>query len=219
LFKLCVKIPENICVAVSGGADSMAALDFLSQGRRKIMALHYNHSTPFSNKAQKVVEEYCEEKNIPLKISKLELSIPKGQSKEDFWRKSRYNFFESNCNNLPVITCHHLDDLVETWIFTSLHGESKLIPVLRGRYIRPFLLTRKAVFEDWCDRKNVPYVFDPSNDDISYMRNYIRHELVPKVSIVNPGLAKVLRKKVLNNLPNCFNINEINGNIEHELQL
>ena len=67
---------------------------------------------------------------------------------------------------------------------------------MRDFYLRPFLETRKSTFEDWCDRKNVPSFYDVSNSDTSYMRNYIRHEVVPKALRVNPGLHKVLRKKL-----------------------
>ena len=199
MIRLCNKLPQKFCIAVSGGIDSMAALDFLSNGKRDIVVLHYNHNTLHSDKAENLVKDYCSFKNINFISSKLTTVRPKGHSKEDFWRRERYKFFEQSCNNLPVITCHHLDDLVETWIFTSLHGDSKLIPAQRGRYLRPFLLTRKAIFEDWCDRKNVPYAVDPSNEDTAYMRNYIWHEIVSKALVVNPGLPKVLRKKVLNN--------------------
>ena len=136
--------------------------------------------------------------------------MPNGVSKEDFWRSKRYNFLDLESKEFvgsvlqnpptPVITCHHLDDAVETWLFTSMHGEGRLIPSKRDNYIRPFLLTRKAVFEDWCDRKSVPYVTDPSNTDTSFMRNYIRHELMPHALRVNPGIHKVIRKKIINSL-------------------
>tara|TARA_Y100000592_G_C5380128_1_gene272997 strand:+ start:252 stop:878 length:627 start_codon:yes stop_codon:yes gene_type:complete len=207
MIKLTVKLPERVAVAVSGGADSMAALDFLSR-KREVFVLHYNHGTDHASEAQKIVEHFCEKRDIHLLVSSLQDEVPSGMSKEDFWRKSRYNFFETVgmtpvYREIPVITCHHLDDLIETWLFTSIHGEPRLIPTKRGRYLRPFLSTRKSIFEDWCDRKDVPYINDPSNTDLSFMRNFIRHELVPKALRVNPGLPKVLRKKVINN-PDVF---------------
>ena len=207
MIKLTVKLPERVAVAVSGGADSMAALDFLSR-KREVFALHYNHGTDHASEAQKIVEHFCEKRDIHLLVSSLQDEVPSGMSKEDFWRKSRYDFFETVgmtpvYREIPVITCHHLDDLIETWLFTSIHGEPRLIPTKRGRYLRPFLSTRKSIFEDWCDRKDVPYINDPSNADLSFMRNFIRHELVPKALRVNPGLPKVLRKKVINN-PDVF---------------
>ena len=207
MIRLTVKLPDRVAIAVSGGPDSMAALDFLSR-KREVYALHYNHGTEHANKAQKIVEDFCEERDINFLSASLVDKVPPGMSKEDFWRKSRYDFFETVgmtpvYREIPVITCHHLDDLIETWLFTSIHGQPRLIPTKRGRYLRPFLSTRKSIFEDWCDRKDVPFINDPSNSDLSFMRNFIRHELVPKALRVNPGLPKVLRKKVINN-PDVF---------------
>jgi len=202
MIRLSMKLPDRIAIAVSGGVDSMAALDFLSR-RKDVVALHYNHATEHSDLAEKLVLDFCEERDISLLTGRLLKPIPAGASDEDFWRKSRYNFFETIAltpaySNIPIITCHHLDDLMETWVFTSLHGASRLIPTKRGRFLRPLLITRKAVLEDWCDRKDVPFIADPSNADLSYMRNYIRHEIIPRALRINPGLPKVLRKKVLN---------------------
>ncbi len=185
------------CVAVSGGKDSMAVLSFLrSNPRRDITALHYNHGTPFADRAQELVEQYCREYRIPLCIGRRSAAMPVGVSREAFWRESRYSFFEDVCGSRPVITCHHLDDVVETWIFTSLHGQGRLIPALRDVYVRPFLETRSQDLADWCERKSVPFIEDPSNTDTAYMRNYIRHILMPHALRVNPGLPKTLRKKV-----------------------
>ena len=199
MIRMSMKLPDKIAVAVSGGTDSMAALDFLARSNKEILVLHFNHGTPHAQGAETIVSDYCDLRNISYVIGDLKEAVPAGVSKEDFWRKARYDFFEMESGDLPVITCHHLDDAVETWLFTALHGEARLIPSQRGRYLRPFLETRKAVFEDWCARKDVPYIIDPSNFDTSFMRNYIRHEIVPKALMVNPGLPKVLRKKITNN--------------------
>ncbi len=181
----------------------MAALHFLSK-RRNVTVLHFNHGTDHANEAEAHVSGYCETNEIDLLIGKMSASPPKSRSLEDFWREQRYNFFESvaltpKYEGIPFITCHHLDDVAETWLFTSMHGEGRLIPSRRGRYLRPFLMTRKPVLEDWCERHSIPYVEDPSNNDTRFMRNYIRHELLPKALRVNPGIYKVLRKKIKNN--------------------
>jgi len=174
----------------------MAVLDFLRRSRN-VTALHFNHGTPNADAYERLVEKYCTDHNIPLIVGALEEVPDDGVSLEDFWRRERYSFFEESHGLLPVITCHHLDDVAETWLFTSLHGTPRLIPSRRDLYLRPFLETRKAVFEDWCSRKGVPYMEDPSNEDTRFMRNYIRHELMPKALRVNPGLHKILRKKIV----------------------
>ena len=58
MIQLINKIENNAHIAVSGGTDSMCCLDFLRRGR-DVTALHFNHSTPTSNQAQKIVEDYC----------------------------------------------------------------------------------------------------------------------------------------------------------------
>ena len=182
----------------------MAALHFLS-ARRNVTAIHFNHGTDHAKDAEAFVRAYCAENDIELVVGgvKNNSRVPAGRSLEDFWREKRYDFFESvalapKYKDIPFITCHHLDDVVETWLFTSLHGGGRLIPSRRGRYLRPFLDTRKMVLEDWCTRHRIPHVADPSNNDTRFMRNYIRHELLPKALRVNPGIYKVMRKKIKN---------------------
>lgn len=196
MIRMSYKVPKDIFVATSGGCDSMAVIDFLRQSRN-VTAIHYNHGTDFADEAEALVTSYCEQYKIPLIVDYLDDTPDKGVSLEDFWRKARYGFFEEVHDGVtPIITCHHLDDVAETWLFTSLNGNPRLIPSRRDFYMRPFLETRKAIFEDWCNRKNVPYIEDPSNENTRFTRNYIRHELMPRALRVNPGLHKVLRKKV-----------------------
>jgi len=90
-------------------------------------------------------------------------------------------------------------DCVETWIFSSLHGTGKIVPYRRKNVIRPFRLNMKRDIALWSNMHTVPYVEDPSNADIKYTRNYIRHELMPHALKVNPGLYKTIKKKVIEN--------------------
>jgi len=112
---------------------------------------------------------------------------------EEYWRRERYTFLEELG---PVITCHHLDDCVETYIWSSLHGTPKVIPLTRNNVIRPFLTTRKQDLIYWCESHNVPWIEDESNKNSRYTRNYIRNELIPHALHVNPGLPKLVKKIV-----------------------
>jgi tRNA(Ile)-lysidine synthase len=195
MIKLACHIPVKVAVAVSGGRDSMACLDFLRNGKKEITALHFNHGTSHAEYAQSVVEEYCSKWNIPLLIGKIGGNPQRGQSMEDFWRKQRYEWFESTGQD-TIVTCHHLDDAIEWWIMTSLKGNPKLIPVSRDKFIRPFLLTTRSDFESWAIRKGVQWAEDPSNRDTDYDRNYIRHTMMPHVLRINPGIQKTLAKLI-----------------------
>jgi tRNA(Ile)-lysidine synthase len=193
MIKLLGNVPRKVTIALSGGIDSMVLLDFLSRNH-EVEAAFFNHGTENSERAEVFVTDYCTEKNITLHKGKV-FNVHRGreQSPEEHWREERYNFL----NQFPiVVTAHHLDDVAETWVWSSLHGTSSLIPYRRGNVIRPFLLNRKYDLEDWARRKNVKWINDTSNDDIGYTRNYIRHELMAGVLRVNPGIHTMLRKKL-----------------------
>jgi tRNA(Ile)-lysidine synthase len=196
MIKLLGNIPQRVAIAVSGGPDSMAVLDFLSRSKRDILVLYFNHGTEHATDAEHLVLDYCRLKDTPCAIGNISRDKYKNESQEEYWRNERYSFF-SNYYDYKIITCHHLDDAVETWIFTSLNGNPMLIPYKRDNFLRPLLTTRKSDLITWCHRKGVPYIADPSNNDTSYMRNFIRHILLPNALTVNPGLHKVVKKKVL----------------------
>jgi tRNA(Ile)-lysidine synthase len=194
MIKLQGKLPRKLYLACSGGVDSMAALDFLRRNHH-VTVLHFNHMTSHGLKAQEFMFNYCNNNKIGFETSYAKGTIPPGPSKEEWWRDQRYTFFDKH-QDAPVITCHHLDDCVETWVWSSLHGTGKIIPYRRNNVIRPFRLTRKRDFELWCNIHNVPWIEDDSNEDIHYTRNYIRHEMMPSVLRVNPGIHKTIAKKV-----------------------
>jgi len=194
MIKVLGSLPEKTYVACSGGPDSMAILDFLIRGKRDVTVAHFNHDTPFGRFAEKFVKSYCEKNDIKLVIGNIQKEKDSKESWEEYWRNERYRFFESLDG--PVITAHHLDDVVEWWTFTSFHGNPRLIPYRRNKTIRPFLSTTKNEIWNWVDRKDIPYVTDPGNFDDKFARSYIRNNIIPQALKINPGLRKVIKKKV-----------------------
>tara|TARA_Y100001970_G_scaffold293391_1_gene439886 strand:+ start:677 stop:1279 length:603 start_codon:yes stop_codon:yes gene_type:complete len=199
MIHLLGKLPRKIGIAVSGGPDSMACLDFLSR-QHDVTAIFFNHGTQCSNDSEKIVKDFCQKKDIYLSVGTISRPKNKKESDELYWRDERYKYFDTF--NIPIITCHHLDDIAEWWIFTSLHGDPKLIPYERGKYLRPFLTNRKNTFLDWCKRKNIEYYNDPSNRNPIYRRSYIRYDVIPSLLKINPGLHKVLKRKVIESFEN-----------------
>ena len=192
MIKILGSIPRKITVACSGGVDSMVLLDFLRRNHT-VEAAFFNHGTESSKLAQEFLSEFCSRTEIKLHLGLISTtSRGPGQSPEEFWREERYRFLEQFES---VATAHHLDDVAETWVWSSLHGTSSLIPYRRGNVFRPLLLNRKYDLEDWARRKNVEWIEDNSNNDTGYTRNYIRHELMAGVLRVNPGIHTMLRKK------------------------
>jgi tRNA(Ile)-lysidine synthase len=190
-------VPKKIGIAVSGGPDSMAALDFFIRGKKDVIAYHFNHGTEHGKDAEIFVRNYCQENKVNLVVGNIDnfREKEKRESPEEYWRNARYNFLDKY-NETPMVMCQQLDDQVENWIFTSLRGNPKLIPYQRDHYIRPLLLTTKSTLIYWCERKGVPFITDPSNFSDDYSRSFIRCNIVPEALKVNPGLYTVIKKKV-----------------------
>jgi tRNA(Ile)-lysidine synthase len=196
MIQLLRDIPRKSYIACSGGVDSMAALSFvLNNPNNDVEVLFFNHNTPSSNEAESFLRRFCEERTLTLHTGLLEAVRPPRTSQEEFWRDQRYKFFDGYVDK-PIITAHHLDDVVEFYVFSSLHGKAKITPYRRGNVIRPFLLTKKEALVSWCDRKNTPWIEDTSNTDNTYARNRIRNVIMPEIKKINPGIQKVVAKKV-----------------------
>ena len=183
-------------VACSGGVDSMAVCDFYHRGGKNFKVAYFNHGTPLADSMQRHVQTWCNLNTVRLSIGNMpNRERPKKTSPEEWWRECRYNWLQSL--GLPIVTAHHLNDVAETWIFTSLHGEPRLILAHNqlNRVFRPFLLNTKAQLTEWCVRHGVAWVEDLSNQDVHFPRNRIRNRILPECLEVNPGLLKVLKKK------------------------
>lgn len=199
MIKIQGKIPRNILVACSGGADSMAVVDFLRRNHN-IEVIYLDHRTAHAHDAWIKVLDYSRKHGIPYHKIDISRPIDPKRSLEEQWREWRYKTFKHIGE--PIITCHHLDDCVETWLFKSMHGHPTIIPYRNENVFRPFRLNRKRDLELWAQLHGVDFFHDPSNDDTRFMRNYIRHVLMPHALTVNPGLHKVIMKKVLLDEPN-----------------
>lgn len=186
------QLPRKCVVAFSGGVDSVAVTDFLLNGKRDVQLAFFHHGTKTSDDAEKFAKEFSRERSLSLSIGRISREKPSRESLEEHWRNERYRFL--SMYNFPVITAHHLGDAVETWIFNSFHGNPRILPYQRNNVIRPFLITPKSKLIDWAEKKGLRWMDDESNNDVKYMRNLIRHRIVPEALKVNPGLDKVVKK-------------------------
>jgi tRNA(Ile)-lysidine synthase len=196
MIKFLGKLPHTCTVAFSGGVDSVAVADFLLNGKRDVSLAFFNHGTKMSDEAEVFVKEFATVRRVKLSIGRVVRTRNSKESQEEFWRNERYGFLHSFKE--AVVTAHHLDDAVETWIFNSIHGNPRILPTSYNNVIRPFLITPKLELIKWCEKKHLRWIEDASNLDVKYMRNLIRHKIVPEALAVNPGLRTVIRKKYLN---------------------
>ncbi|MGD0443355.1 MAG: tRNA lysidine(34) synthetase TilS [Edaphobacter sp.] len=207
---------DRICVAISGGADSVALLltlhaanttqrDSLGVG---LSAVHINHHLrgEESNADQQFVEDLCIGLDIPLHLHQADVSdrVEKtGETIEEAARNTRYDFFSTLLTSGhadAILTAHTLDDQAETVLMKLLRGAwteglSAIHPILtqpKGRILRPFLETRRAAIEAFLKSIHQPWREDSTNTDTAFTRNKIRHELLPQLRAYNPNLDQTL---------------------------
>ena len=194
MIKVLGKIPLKPVVACSGGPDSMAVVDFLLRARRDFSILHFDHGSDHARDARNLVESFCKSFEISLDVVEITGEPPKGESLEKWWRDRRYETFHKL--DRDVITAHNLNDVAEWWIFTSLRGNPRIMPYRNKNVVRPFLTTRKSVFESWCLRNSVPHVIDPTNHGDRFSRSLIRKNIMPEALNVCPGFLTTMSRKV-----------------------
>lgn len=195
---------DRVVCAVSGGADSVALLFALYLLREKLQiqlsAAHFNHGLrgAESDRDQAFVEDFCSRYDIPLQVAKGQVE-PGKKGLEAAAREARYAFLET----LPgkIATAHTADDNAETVLMhlvrgTGLKGLGGIAPV-RGRIIRPMLsVTRQEVLaflQEYC----LQFVEDSSNAGDLFLRNRLRHRVMPLLKQENPRLAENLSRMAL----------------------
>lgn len=179
---------ETVLVAVSGGADSLALLYGLHALRAQLAChlhvAHLNHNLrPDADADAEFVRQHAARLAVPCSLEKVELPVPS----ESAGRKARYQFYEeiAACIGATKIALgHHQDDTAETVLMHLLRGSGTtglkgILPVRENRFIRPLVgFTRQEIEAFLASMKLVPR-HDATNTDTRYLRNRIRHALLP----------------------------------------
>ena len=199
--------PGRIAVAFSGGADSTALLEALNSLKDGtgfyICALHINHGLrDESDIEEERCRSFCESRSIPFSAEKLDL---RGRSEEEA-RSFRYSALDRlaaahRCG--CIAAAHHRDDQAELVIMRLMQGsltgmagmqEWSLLPDTKDdRYLwRPLLSMDHDDLCDYLTGRSISWLEDRSNRDTAYLRNYIRHEILPLMSARQNNLSEHL---------------------------
>lgn len=198
------KYQNNVTVALSGGADSVCLLYVLKELKYKynltLSAIHINHMLrgEESDRDEAFTAELCKREEIPLTVKKIDvaaLAKETGQSIELAARCARYKAFAEIDGSL-IATAHTADDNLETVIYnivrgTGLKGASG-IPPKRDNLIRPLIFCTRQETEAYLSEKGLSFVTDSSNLTDDYTRNFLRHNVVPKLKTINPSVAETV---------------------------
>lgn len=189
---------KKLLLAVSGGIDSMVLLDLFYKLRFDICVVHCNFQLREieSDGDEMLVKEICQDRYIPYFIEKfdtLEFAKENKLSIQLAARKLRYDWFQEiiSLGFDYVLTAHHLDDNVETFLInftrgTGLEGLTG-IPAQNGNIIRPLLPFSRTEIENYALENKIQWREDSSNTSDKYFRNKLRHDIVPVLKELNIG--------------------------------
>ncbi len=195
---------ERVFCAVSGGADSVALLFGMYLLREKfqldLSAAHFNHHLrgEESDRDAKFVQEFCRGYAIPLVLGNAQVR-PGKKGLEAAAREARYAFLRS----LPgkVATAHTADDNAETVLMhlirgTGLKGLGGIAP-RNGSVIRPMLNITRQEVEAFLQEYHLPHREDSSNASDAFLRNRLRHHVMPLLQMENPGVSLAISAAAL----------------------
>jgi len=189
---------DRIIIAVSGGRDSTALLHILhhlSLEPSSLFVAHFDHGARHGSIDDvRAVEEMTESMGIGFRSQRQAFPVPKGTSKEAFWRKTRYTFLNSVMTEedaVGIATGHTADDQLETLTYRLITGcgPRGLLGIRRSSQngiFRPLLATTRRDIDTYISRHNLTIREDPSNTDETIPRNFIRHSIAPLMKHLNP---------------------------------
>jgi tRNA(Ile)-lysidine synthase len=186
----------RVIAAVSGGADSVCLLHVLKElfPDRLAGVAHFNHKwrADASDEDERFVAQLARQFALPFHRAE---GTPMPGNKEQNARRARMAFFASL--NTTVALGHTRDDQAETVLFRFLRGSglaglSGIAPNANG-LIRPLLEITRAEIERFLRARNIPWREDATNQDLTFARNRIRHDLLPQLARDwNPKITEAL---------------------------
>lgn len=200
-----------VLVGVSGGPDSLCLMEALRQAGYPVIVAHFNHQLrPDSDSEANALEKTTSRKNIPSVFESGDVrgfAKSEGLSIEEAARTLRYHFLFSQArarNAQALAVGHTADDQVETVVMNFLRGAG--LTGLKGMTYRSFLpafdegmpLVR-PLLDIWreetvvyCAANGLRPYYDPSNDSLNFLRNRIRHLLIPQLETYNPRFREAV---------------------------
>ena len=199
-----VSFSSRLLLTVSGGMDSMVMLDVILKAGYGCEVAHCNFNLrgSESDSDARLVKDECDRRGIVYHEKSFDTkgyAAEKGISIEMAARDLRYKWFYSLLEeqNLDVIvTAHHGDDAVETFFLNLVRGTGikglSGMKAVNGKVVRPFLNFSRADIEEYCKESSLAYHHDSSNDEVKYLRNKVRHEIIPLFKEMNPSFFNTM---------------------------
>ncbi len=201
---------ELVLVAVSGGSDSVVLLELLLLLRDRLginlAVAHLDHQLRGDTSAAdaQFVEELARARGLEVIAGRCDvraLCRRESVSLEEGARIARYRFLAQTARQLQaakVALGHTLDDSVETFLMHLIRGSGLSglsgIPPVRFPYIRPLIACTHAMVKAFAAQENLQWREDHTNVELACLRNRIRHELLPLLTIYNPRIRETIKR-------------------------
>lgn len=195
---------DTVIVAVSGGADSVALLDMLAslgEFRLTLVVAHLNHSLrgAESDGDETFVRELATRYRLTCEVERADvrgLGRLERLSLEEAGRVARYDFLHrvaAKHRASAIAVAHHADDQAETVLLRLLRGAGStglagMAPKTADRLVRPLLGVTRSEIEEYLRARGLACCTDSSNADTTFLRNRVRHELLPHLATYNPSV-------------------------------
>lgn len=205
-----ISFDKKILVGLSGGADSVSLLLLLLQSGASLVCVHVNHMIrgDEADRDELFCKELCEKHGVEFhsyRVNIPQLSQERHTGTEETARDERRRILisaakEYGCDEIAL--AHNKNDRAETLLFnlargTGVRGLGSIRPsrIEDGvRFIRPILCLSKDEILLYLKEKNQNHIFDSTNNDTDYTRNYIRHTLMPSFERINPAYLSNINK-------------------------
>jgi tRNA(Ile)-lysidine synthase len=201
-----IKTGDKILLAVSGGIDSMVMAHLFHHQKYSIGIAHCNFSLRDgeSDKDEDLVRQFADANNIPfynIRFDTKKFARENKLSVQMAARELRYKWFEKLRYEVAydsVAVAHNLNDNIETLLInlirgTGLAGLAGMKP-LSNKIIRPLLFATRNDIISYRDKNNIVFREDKSNNDTKYIRNKIRHLVIPVLKEINPSIEVTLNE-------------------------
>ncbi|MCF6347133.1 MAG: tRNA lysidine(34) synthetase TilS [Flavobacteriaceae bacterium] len=191
---------KKLLIAISGGLDSVALTHLFNQLNFSISLAHCNFRLRGKDADQDevFVKQLAEQLQVPVFTRSFETEIVAKQKKLSIQltaRKLRYDWFDELTKKHKLdylLTAHHADDNLETFLINTIRGTGldglTGIPEKNKNIIRPLLLFSREQIENYAKENNIAWQEDSTNAETKYLRNKIRHEVIPILKELNPSL-------------------------------
>lgn len=216
-MQLTLNIKQSILAAVSGGRDSVVLAELLHRGGYRFEIAHCNFHLrgDESDRDEQFVRDLANRYGVPCHVAQFDTDAyasEKNISTEMAARELRYAWFERvrQERGLDLIAvAHHRDDAIETFFINLLRGAGLAglcgMKAQYGHVVRPLLHVSREEIDRYIDENGLHYVEDRTNATDLYLRNRIRHQLIPLMRDLNPSFDSVMSQ----NLHNLSDANEI----------